>query len=233
MQGLQAGIDEAGRGPVLGPLVVAGVAVEDPSILTELGCRDSKMLTPGRREAIDRQLRAHSGVRIEVRSIPADVLDEERKRWTLNEIEVRRFRDIAETWQPGLLFVDAADVDAARFGRLVGRDLPATKVVSEHRADDTYPVVGAASIVAKVARDAAIAELARRLERQLEMPLGSGYASDPFTQSFVRTWHERFGDLPEGARRSWAPMRELLAPRKATLDEFAKPVAAVPAVDED
>lgn len=231
---MQGGIDEAGRGPVLGPLVVAGVAVEDPRLLKQLGCRDSKALSPGKREAIDRQLRANPDVRIEVRTIPAEVLDAERQRWTLNEIEVERFRDIARCLDAKVLYVDAADVDAARFGKAVGRGLPGTKVVSEHKADDTYPVVGAASIVAKVARDAAIAELARRLERKLEMPLGSGYASDPFTQSFLRTWHERFGDLPEGTRRSWATIKEMLAPRKATLDEFAPaatPLATVPLDD--
>lgn len=219
---MQAGIDEAGRGPVLGPLVVAGVALDDPSVLVELGCRDSKMLTPGRREAIDRQLRANKAVRIEVRAIAPEQLDLERQRRSLNDIEAERFRDIAEALGAPMLFVDAADVDAARFGKAVSRGLPkGTKVVSEHRADDTYPVVGAASIVAKVARDAAIAELARRLERRLEMPLGSGYCHDDRTRLFLQAWHERFGDLPEGTRRSWATIKEMLAPRKATLDEFA------------
>ena len=230
---VQGGIDEAGRGPVFGPLVVAGVAVEDPAILVELGCRDSKKLTPGRREAIDRQLRANPDVRIEVRVISADVLDAERQRLTLYDIEVERFRDIGKALRPKILYVDAADVDAARFGKAVSRGLPrGTKVVSEHKADDTYPVVGAASIVAKVARDAAVAEYARRLERQLGMPLGSGYASDPLTQAFLRTWHERFKDLPEGTRRSWATIKELVAPRKATLDEFpVTPLAATPLKD--
>jgi ribonuclease HII len=186
-----------------------------------MGCRDSKMLSPAKREALDRLLRKDSSVRIEVRVIEAETLDAERQRWTLNDIEVERFRDIALALQPTHLFVDAADVDAARFGRAVSRGLPpGTKIVSEHRADDTYPIVGAASIIAKVARDAAVAQLARRLERKLEMPLGSGYASDERTQLFLQAWHAKFGDLPEGTRRSWAPMRELLAPRAASLDEF-------------
>lgn len=82
------------------------------------------------------------------------------------------------------------------------------KVVSEHKADDTYPVVGAASIVAKVARDAAVAELARKLEPRLGIPLGSGY-HDPHTDRFLRAWE--FGDLPDGTRRSWASARRLLS----------------------
>ena len=224
---VQAGIDEAGRGPVVGPLVVAGVMVDDPARLAEMGCRDSKMLSPAKREAIDRLLRREPGVRIEVRVVEAPVLDAERARLSLNAIEAERFRDIALALQPSILYVDAADTDAKRFGRLVARGLPrGTKVVSEHKADDTYPVVGAASIVAKVARDAAIANLARRLERGLDgaLPLGSGYAHDDRTRAFLQAWLARYGDLPEGTRRSWATVHEMLAPRKATLDEFAPAV---------
>ena len=76
---VQAGIDEAGRGPVLGPLVVAGVAVHDPTLLIEMGCRDSKRLSPTKRAAIDRALRRHPDVRIEVRAIAPEVLDAERQ----------------------------------------------------------------------------------------------------------------------------------------------------------
>jgi ribonuclease HII len=216
---VEAGIDEAGRGPVLGPLVVAGVAVADPAILVDLGCADSKTLSPGRREAIDRQLRAHPDVRIEVRAVAAEQLDAERARQTLNAIEVERFQDIARALAAPRVVVDAADVDAARFGRLVAQGLPAgTVVVSEHKADANHVTVAAASIVAKVARDAALADLARRLERRLAMPLGSGYPSDPLTVAFLKAWHARFGDLPEGTRRSWATVRDLLAPRQTRLD---------------
>jgi len=207
---LQAGIDEAGRGPVLGPLVVAGVAVSDPALLAEMGCRDSKRLSPTKREAIDRMLRSHPDVRIEVRVIAPEVLDAERQARKLHDIEVDRFRDIALALYPHVLYVDAAHGDAAQFGRAVAEGLPRDiEVVSEHKADGTYPVVGAASIVAKVARDAAYAELARRLEPRLQMQLGSGYG-DPRTDLFLRAWRAKFGDLPEGTRRSWASVRDLL-----------------------
>jgi ribonuclease HII len=232
---VQAGIDEAGRGPVVGPLVVAGVMVEDPAKLAEMGCRDSKTLTPAKRESIDRRLRSDPDVRVEVRVIAPEALDAERQRRSLNDIEAERFNSIALALQPDLLFVDAADVDPRRFGRAVAKGLPRRcKVVSEHKADDSYPVVGAASIVAKVARDAAIAELARRLERRLEMPLGSGYAHDERTQAFLRAWHAKFKDLPEGTRRSWATVNDIVAPKPVPLDAFLEPrpaplpAAAVP-----
>ena len=217
-----AGIDEAGRGPVVGPLVVAGVAVPDPMVLKKIGCTDSKALTPGKREMMDRKIRGLPEVRVEVRVITPEVLDAERSRRTLNGIEVQRFQEIALALQAPTVVVDAADVDARRFGRQVASKLPAHMVVvSEHKADENHIVVGAASIVAKVARDAAIAELARRLERRLAMPLGSGYAHDPNTQAFLRAWHERFGDLPEGTRQSWATIKAMLAPQPTSLDQFA------------
>lgn len=217
------GIDEAGRGPVLGPLVVAGVAVLDPALPVGLGCRDSKMLTPAKRESIARRLATADGVRIEVRVFSAEQLDALRERRTLNDLEVEAFRDIASCLGATTLIVDAADVDAERFGRRVRHGLPAgVTVVSEHKADTNHPIVGAASIVAKVERDRHIAELARRLERRLDQarPMGSGYPSDPLTVAFLKAWVERFGDLPDGTRRTWAPARLLMEPKAATLDQF-------------
>lgn len=218
----EAGIDEAGRGPILGPLVVAGVAVDDPAPLVALGCRDSKVLSPEKRSSIRRRLEAVPGIRIEVRRIEAATLDAERARRSLNDIELERFRDIARALAADRVVVDAADVDAKRFGRELARGLPPSmQIVSEHRADANHVTVAAASIVAKVERDAAIAELARRLERKINLPLGSGYPSDPLTVAFLAAWRDEFGDLPPETRRSWAPARALLAPREVRLDDFA------------
>jgi ribonuclease HII len=222
------GMDEAGRGPVFGPMVLAGVAVEDQAFLKEWGCKDSKLLSPDRRSALHRRLTREPGVKVEVRSIPAEVLDEERRRMGLNEIELVRFRDIGRALGVPRLVVDAADVDAERFGRNLKRGLKGVTVVSEHKADVNHPVVGAASIVAKVERDAAVAELGRRLERRLSMPLGSGYASDPLTIAFLTEWHARFGDLPEGTRRSWATIRDLTAPKPVPLDRFVGAIVEKP-----
>ncbi len=136
---VQAGIDEAGRAPVLGPLVVAGVAVRDPAVLAEMGCRDSKRLSRTKREAIDRMLRSHPDVRVEVHEIAPDVLDAERQTRKITDIVLDRFRAIARALHPQVLYVDAADPDAARFGRAVAEGPPPDiEVVSEHNADDTY-----------------------------------------------------------------------------------------------
>lgn len=223
---MQGGIDEAGRGPVIGPLVVAGVAVPDTEVLVEMGVRDSKKVPPPKRERMARLIRALPGVIIEVRVIEAPVLDAEMARASLNEVEARRFADIAAHLAKAgatRIVADAADVDAARFGRRIGRDVTATpagapvEVLAEHGADDRWPCTAAASIIAKTTRDAAIATLARRLERTLGRPLGSGYPSDPLTQAFMAAWHEERGGLPEGTRRTWKTARDLVAPRQAVL----------------
>ncbi len=223
---MEGGIDEAGRGPVIGPLVVAGVAVPDPAVLLELGVKDSKQLPPAKRDRLARILRDLPGAVVEVRVIEAPVLDEEMARASLNEIEARRFADITACLAAAgarRVVADAADVDAVRFGRRIARELPADlpqghpEVLAEHRADATWPCVAAASIIAKTVRDDAVAALARRLERILDRPLGSGYPSDPKTQAFLKAWLEAHGDLPEGTRRSWRPARALLAPRQSML----------------
>ncbi|HUR61369.1 MAG TPA: ribonuclease HII [Candidatus Thermoplasmatota archaeon] len=215
------GIDEAGRGPVMGPLVVAGVAVTNPGLPKRLGCRDSKMVLPARREALDRALRADKGVHVEVRVIAPETLDEQRRQGrSLNDIELEAFRDIAVHLDARRLYVDAADVDADRFGAGIQWAVPRTTVLSMHRADSKHAVCGAASIVAKVARDAEVAKLGRLLERKVNRPLGSGYSHDPITQEFLRAWWEQERCLPPGIRATWATAAELVAPKPMKLDAF-------------
>lgn len=217
---MHGGIDEAGRGPVLGPLVVAGVACRDPAILDGLGIRDSKRLTPGKRERLARLLHDHPDVQVAVVELGPAEVDARRLESSLNDIEVRMFQEVAVQLGVLHLVVDAADVDAGRFGRRIAAVLDGVEVVSEHKADDRHVLVAAASIIAKVRRDAAIDRLRRRLERQLDMELGSGYPSDPKTQAFLAAWFDAHGDVPEGTRRSWKTVADLLAPKQAVLAGF-------------
>ncbi|MCA1811762.1 MAG: ribonuclease HII, partial [Halobacteriales archaeon] len=89
-----------------------------------------------------------------------------------------------------------------------------------HKADLHHAVVGAASIVAKVARDAEVAKLGRLLERKVNRPLGSGYSHDPLTQEFLRAWWEQERELPPGTRTTWATATQLMAPKPVALDTF-------------
>lgn len=202
-----AGVDEAGRGPMIGPMVVCGVLV-DPSdlpVLQEMGVKDSKVLSPKRRTELSRGIRKLVK-RIAVRRVTASRIDLLRNRGTtLNEIEVREFALILKTLRPEIAYLDAADVNPDRFRDSVVKrtQLPPERlrVVSEHRADSKYVVVSAASVVAKVERDAAIEVLHRKYG-----DFGSGYPSDPKTVEFVRGVVNRDEDLPDFVRATWAPV---------------------------
>lgn len=208
------GIDEAGRGPVLGDLVIAGVlcAEGDVDYLREIGVKDSKQLSPRRRGAlfglITARFRYHA-IRVSPRELDARV----EAGISLNELEGRKFGEIINALGPEKAYVDCADVVPENFARHIRKVLarPCALVV-EHRADVTYPLVSAASIVAKVLRDEGIARLRERYGE-----IGSGYPSDPKTQAFLRRWSREEGPYPEFVRRSWKTAARAM---DSTLDGF-------------
>jgi ribonuclease HII len=215
------GVDEAGRGPVIGPLVVAGVTFENDLELIENNVRDSKKITPKRREILSKKIK-ESAVNYEIMLISASDIDHMRKVMTLNEIEVNAFSEIIEKLKPDICYVDAADVNDERFGKnILSRLSFKPEIISKHKADDIYPVVGAASILAKTRRDEEVQMIAQELEKKLDMPLGSGYPADPVTQKFLRKWVKTFGKLPPHTRHSWKTAQNLLKENKIKkLDEF-------------
>ena len=197
------GADEAGRGPVFGALVVAGVLVENDAELIRIGARDSKQLTPNRREVLAKQIK-DIVVKYEIMIIPASDIDDLRKVMTLNELEVSVFSKVIEKLKPDICYVDAADVNETRFGKDILSMLPwKPTMISKHKADQTYPVVGAASILAKTTRDEHVRQIAQDLEKKINLPLGSGYPADPITKKFLKTWVDTYGELPPHTRHSW------------------------------
>jgi len=215
------GLDEAGRGPVFGPLVIAGVTVEDDSELTKIGVRDSKKLTPNRREILAKKIR-EIAEKYEIIIISASDIDDMRKVMTLNELEVSAFSKIIEKLRPDVCYVDSADVNQERFGMDILSKLSfKPKIISKHKADDIYPVVGAASIIAKTTRDENVRKIAQELEKKLNLPLGSGYPADPITKKFLKTWIETYGELPPHTRRSWETAQRLMKENKTRkLDDY-------------
>lgn len=215
------GVDESGRGPVIGPLIVAGVTFEDDSELKKLGVRDSKKLTPKKRQVLSKKIK-EIAVNYDILVIPASSIDDMRKVMTLNEIEVYAFSKIIDKLKPEFCYVDAADVNEKRFGKDILSNLSfKPKIVSKHRADDIYPIVGAASIIAKTARDENVKKLAKNLQKKLNLPLGSGYPADPVTKQFLRTWFETYGKPPPHVRHSWKTTQKLVKDSKIRkLDNF-------------
>jgi ribonuclease HII len=202
-----AGIDEAGRGPVIGPLVIAGIVLEpsQEELLLEWGVRDSKRLTPRRRKILDKYIRQLASS-VKVLEISAQTIDTERqKKRSLNVLEAEWMAQVLNSLQWDVAYVDASDVNAARYGRMISAQLKhPNKIISEHKADATYPIVAAASIVAKVRRDQRIQEYHTRYG-----DFGSGYPNDPKTRRFLSDWIKTHKTYPDIVRKTWETARDI------------------------
>jgi ribonuclease HII len=212
---MQVGADEAGKGPVLGPMVAA--AVRAPADAIPSGVDDSKRLAPARRRELAERIRESDATTVAVAVITPDRIDAPET--DMNGLTVAAQAEaIADVAAAGdAVVVDAGDVDADRFGRRV-RDGVATEVTmtAEHRADENHPHVAAASVVAKVERDARIEALAERYG-----DVGSGYPSDERTRDFLARYVRDNGELPACARESWSTCSDVLdAAAQSSLADF-------------
>ena len=193
------GIDEAGRGSVLGPMVIAGVVVPEKmeKVLERMGVKDSKRLTPNRRTILSRKLKKMFDY--EIISISAREIDDMRADGiNLNEIEKNAMEEIILKLKPEKAFVDAVDVKAERFQENLCNDT-GVNIIAEHKADDKYIEVGAASIIAKAERDLQISQINKEFIKQ--GGIGSGYPSDPTTKKFLTNY--TYDEMPDFVRRSW------------------------------
>lgn len=198
---LICGIDEAGRGPVIGPMVMCGVLIEkeDEARLSEIGVKDSKLLSPMQREdmveSIKKAAKDFSIVIVSPKEIDAAV---ESENTNLNWLEADRQAEIIDELKPDVAYIDCPSTNEEDYadylrGKLKHKDV---KLVVEHKADFNYPVVSAASIIAKVTRDGEI----EKLKRKFKVDFGSGYPADPFTKQFLEKNYNNYDFF----RKSWA-----------------------------
>jgi ribonuclease HII len=203
---LVCGVDEAGRGSMIGPLVIAGISIKQTRLkaLSQLGVRDSKKLTPPAREKLYKKITKmaddYAVTKLSPKQIDAFV-----EKHQLNHLEATHMAKIIKKLEPSVSYVDACDVNAPRFGSNLDALAHTGTIKAYHHADSRFVIVSAASIIAKVTRDRAIS----RLDKQYS--LGSGYPSDAKTVSFVRQWFSKHGEVPGFVRKSWAPVRQLKA----------------------
>jgi ribonuclease HII len=215
-----SGIDEAGKGPVLGPMCVAGVLLHETGIdaLSSIGVRDSKLLSSKRREVLAEDIKNIADKYFILEVSPLQI-DELRKIMTMNEIMVLCYARVLEELRPRHAFVDAADVIAERFGENLRMKYSGDILItSEHQADVKYPIVSAASILAKVQRDM----LVKQLGEKTGFDIGSGYPSDPKTIRFLEGWVNEHASLPDFARSSWETSKRILGKfnRKVPMEAF-------------
>ena len=199
------GVDDAGRGSLLGPLVIAGVSLDKRKIrkLSSLGVKDSKKLSPMSREDLYKKIIEvvddYHISKISPKSIDANV-----KKHCLNGLEAKHMAKVVSKLNPDMSYVDSCDVNANRFGREVSKLSDNRKIKSYHHADSRFVVVSAASILAKVSRDRAIARLRKNYN------LGSGYPSDSVTVKFVSKYYKTNHIMPSFVRKSWKPVQQIL-----------------------
>jgi ribonuclease HII len=197
------GIDEAGRGCVLGPLVVCAFVIEDvdDEALRHAGADDSKRLSHDKRHAA-RTLLAALGTPM-LRVIDAARIDS----GNLNSLEEDAIVDLVRSSGVQHATLDALGHPGTFKGlikRLTERTDAPVEWVVEPKADATYAVVGAASIFAKTHRDEQIARLSQEFGA-----LGSGYPSDPVTKQWLRSWSDSRKPWPAFVRTRWATISAL------------------------
>ncbi|MBM4367778.1 MAG: ribonuclease HII [Deltaproteobacteria bacterium] len=191
------GLDEAGRGCVIGPLVVGAFGFEgDQAELRAAGADDSKALSPAKRAAV--YVRLATMGRARVIEVPPSRIDE----GNVNELEIEAFLQHVSEFRPDRVYLDAP-VHPRGIKALTQRLVRASGVadwVVEPKADSTYPVVGAASIAAKLCRDSRIEALDG---------VGSGYPSDPVTRAHLLGFIQRGEAFPPYVRTRWATLDNL------------------------
>ena len=219
---LICGIDEAGRGPIIGPLVICGLALkeEDEKALIKLQAKDSKLLTKIKREQLFDKVKDIS-YKYEIIIISPDEIDRavnNHDGLNLNWLEAHKSAEIINLLKPDKVIVDAPSNNIQKYKDYLLKLIKNKKIdlILEHKADLNYPVVSAASILAKVTRDNEI----EKIKKKIKIDFGSGYMSDPKTASFLEKYYEKHSNL---FRKSWLPYQNMLNNKfQSKLEDFSK-----------
>jgi len=212
------GIDEAGRGSVIGPLVVAGVLIDekDHEKLRKIGVKDSKMLSPAKRRRIYPLIKkiAKDYVAIQV---SAREIDESRKEKNLNIIEAEKMAQIIKIMKADKAYVDTPQASTEKFKAiLLNLAKNHTEIIAENYCDERYPVCSAASIIAKVNRDREV----EKIKKIVGFDFGVGYSHDARSIEFIKKSLKEKKYL-EFIRHSWVTVDGLKSKKEQkTLKEY-------------
>jgi ribonuclease HII len=212
---LLLGIDDAGRGPVLGPMILAGIIIEpsEEKTISSWGAKDSKLLTPKKRGEIKEKIEDRYKHHIEL-STPKEIddhknlnlLEAEKAAKIINELT----KDTAEKVQ---VIIDCPSVNIESWTNDVQKLLKNPENISlscEHKADLHHPIVSAASIIAKEKREDEV----YKLKLEFKKDFGSGYPADPKTKEFIS---ENFDNPKYNSliRFSWNTVKKLVKAKKS------------------
>jgi ribonuclease HII len=216
---LICGIDEAGRGPVIGPMVMAGILIEEKDLpkLKSLGVKDSKLLTRKQREALFTKIKK-TVKSYKITIISPKEIDQalESDNLNLNWLEAHKSAEIINHLKPNRAILDCPSNNTKAYKSYVENLLNVkAMLVVEHKADVKYIESGAASILAKVTRDKEMENIQKKYGNT-----GPGYTSNAITQKFLK---ENWEKHPEIFRQSWISYRNhKQAKFQKTLDNFKK-----------
>ncbi len=197
---MNCGIDEAGRGPVIGPMVIA-VVCGDPEKIRNIGVRDSKTLSEATRERMFDAI-VKSADHVEFIVVREEEIDDSTFK---NELNLLEAKVISRLIKPGNDYtIDCPDVNEERFSRLLTELTGNSGITSRHKADVNFPLVSAASIIAKVTREREISKIRREIG-----DFGSGYPSDERTISFLKDYFRKNRKLPPHVRKSWKTVNNI------------------------
>ncbi len=198
------GIDEAGRGPVIGAMVMAGVMIEEGDEHLLEGSKDSKMLAHSVRLELEKKIKNNSEWKV-VEMSPAEIdkaLASEDM--NLNWLEAKGQADLINSLRPDKAIIDCPSPNLVAFEAYVRNllDNKEIELIVEHKADEKYITSSAASILAKVRREEIVSELKEKYGN-----IGSGYPSDPNTKKFIaKNWDKH----PDIFRKSWSTYKKVV-----------------------
>jgi ribonuclease HII len=212
------GIDDAGRGPVIGPMILAGCLIDDKieKDLRKLGVKDSKQLTQKRREFLAEKIKEMAETFEIVLATPEEIDYTNKTGTNLNALEAIKMAEVINKINKGFNKIKVV-VDCPSVGIEKWKDFLKTKidnlsnleVVCEHKADVNHVAVSAASILAKCTREIEMAKLKEKYGKEI----GSGYCSDPLTTTFLKEHSQTYGD--KGIfRKSWSTWKNACGAEK-------------------
>ena len=202
------GIDEAGRGPVIGPMVMAGIMIEEGDEALLEGAKDSKLVKHSERLRLDKKFREDDNVDFKVIVVEPEIIDAAvlSGELNLNWLEAHKQAEIINELQPDKAIIDCPSINCEGYEKYL-QELIENKdieLVVEHKADVNYIVASAGSILAKVERENQMDEIKRKYG-----VTGSGYPADPKTKEFIKNnWNK----CPEIFRKSWSTYKRYARP---------------------
>lgn len=197
------GIDEAGRGPVIGPMIVAGVMIQEGEESLLEGSKDSKKLLHKKRLELDKKIKENSIYKI-IEVYPKEI-DEavNSKIINLNWLEAYKQAEIINSLKPDKAIIDCPSPNLKAFKNYLKNLLENKNIelIVEHKADENYITSSAASILAKVRREEIMDEIKKKYGNT-----GPGYTSNDATKKFIA---ENYNKYPEIFRHSWSTFKRL------------------------